>query len=449
MESLISTIFALFFLLGASDALSRTIIVDKNGQGKFTTVQQAIDSIPENNSLWTRILIKHGVYTEKVVIPKEKPYVILEGEANQLTSIEFGEGGNVVESPTFKLFADNFVARNIIFKNTYNNDLIKLDDNGKKTTWAPAAFIGGDKASFHNCGFIGVQDTLSDAIGRHYFYNCTVVGAIDFIFSNGQSIYEKCLIKSISDRRGLPGYITAQGRNDPKDTSGFVFKDCHVSGTGHTLLGRPYRPYARVLFVSTFMENVISPEGWTSAWHAGSENKITFSEVNCTGPGADVSRRVSWTKKLTDEQVAFLTNTASFLDQDGCNMSTRLALLLVFLSAVNAQPDVSRTILVDKRGGGNFTTLKQAIDSIPSNNLLWTRIFLNHGVYVEKIVIPKDKPYIILQGDLKYPSVVEYGDGGNVVESPTFKLEADNFVARNIVFKSRFSVSNSMSTPKG
>lgn len=63
MESLISTIFALFFLLGASDALSRTIIVDKNGQGKFTTVQQAIDSIPENNSLWTQILVKHGVYT--------------------------------------------------------------------------------------------------------------------------------------------------------------------------------------------------------------------------------------------------------------------------------------------------------------------------------------------------------------------------------------------------
>lgn len=75
-------------------------------------------------------------------------------------------------------------------QNTYNNDLIKLDDNGKKITWAPAAFIGGDKASFHNCGFIGVQDTLSDAIGRHYFYNCTIVGAVDFIFSNGQSIYE-------------------------------------------------------------------------------------------------------------------------------------------------------------------------------------------------------------------------------------------------------------------
>lgn len=62
----------------------------------------------------------------------------------------------------------------------------------------------------------------------------------------------------------------------------------------------------------------------------------------------------------------------------------------------------------------------------------------NHTIFFicsEKIVIPKDKPYIILQGDPKYPSVVEYGDGGNVVESPTFKLEADNFVARNIVFK--------------
>ncbi|PQM33447.1 putative pectinesterase 29 [Prunus yedoensis var. nudiflora] len=279
-------------------------------------MQQAIDSIPENNSMWIRILIKHGVYKEKVVIPKEKPYIILEGEANQLTSIEFGEGGNVVESPTFKLFADNFVARNIIFKNTYNNDMIKLDDNGKKTTWAPAAFIGGDKASFHNCGFIGMQDTLSDAIGRHYFYNCTVVGAIDFIFSNGQSIYEKCQLKSVTDKIGVPGFITAQGRKGLKETSGYVFKDCYVNGTGPIFLGRPYRNYSRVLFASTYMENIITPEGW-STWDKRSLNFITFSEVNCKGPGADMSHRVPWEKKLSDQEVAYLTNPASFIDQEG------------------------------------------------------------------------------------------------------------------------------------
>lgn len=46
-------------------------------------------------------------------------------------------------------------------------------------------------------------------------------------------------------------------------------------------------------------------------------NFITFSEVNCKGPGADMSHRVQWEKKLSDQEVANLTNPASFIDQEG------------------------------------------------------------------------------------------------------------------------------------
>lgn len=60
----------------------------------------------------------------------------------------------------------------------------------RNVTWAPAAAIAGDKASFYQCDFISLQDTLSDARGRHYFYDSSVEGAIDFIRGNGQSMYE-------------------------------------------------------------------------------------------------------------------------------------------------------------------------------------------------------------------------------------------------------------------
>ncbi|KAL6278497.1 hypothetical protein ACE6H2_022098 [Prunus campanulata] len=65
MQSLVASVVVLFFLLGALEArynprsynlqedvvVIPTIIVDKNGHGNFTTVQQAIDStIPSNNS---------------------------------------------------------------------------------------------------------------------------------------------------------------------------------------------------------------------------------------------------------------------------------------------------------------------------------------------------------------------------------------------------------------
>ena len=41
---------------------SKTITVDKSGRGNFTTVQKAIDTVPNNNRLWIRIHVKAGVY---------------------------------------------------------------------------------------------------------------------------------------------------------------------------------------------------------------------------------------------------------------------------------------------------------------------------------------------------------------------------------------------------
>lgn len=55
-------------------------------------------------------------YSEKILIIKEKQYIFLEGESSQKTMIAWGDGGNVVESPTFKMLADNFVASKIAFK---------------------------------------------------------------------------------------------------------------------------------------------------------------------------------------------------------------------------------------------------------------------------------------------------------------------------------------------
>lgn len=61
---------------------------------------------------------------------------------------------------------------------------------------------------------------------------------------------------------GFIGYVTAQGRFNPNDGSGFVFKNCHVFGTGSVYLGRPWRSFARVLFYQSNFSNVIVPPGW-------------------------------------------------------------------------------------------------------------------------------------------------------------------------------------------
>lgn len=62
------------------------------------------------------------------------------------------------------------------------------------------------------------------------------------------------------------GFITAQGRESAADSSGFIFKQCNVTGAGQVFLGRAYRPYSRVIFEDTTLDSVVAPEGW-DAWN--------------------------------------------------------------------------------------------------------------------------------------------------------------------------------------
>ncbi|XVE85288.1 hypothetical protein DITRI_Ditri17bG0079800 [Diplodiscus trichospermus] len=293
--------------------IGNTLIVDQSGQGNFTTVQKAIDSVPSSNAAWTRIHVKAGVYSEKVNIPQDKTKILLEGESSRTTIIQFGDFGDPIKSTTFSLNAEDFVAKDITFQNTHNLRL------GIKMTWAPAALINADKVSFYRCGFISLQDTLTDSKGRHYFENCYIQGAMDFIWGNGKSIYQGCTLNVTASLigEGSTAYITAQARDSMNDSTGFVFKNCSILGTGPAYLGRAYKQYARVLFYQTSMSNIIVPEGW-SAWHnVGKENSIVYAEGECEGPGADKSKRVPWEKNLSPRDLSVLVNIDTFINEDG------------------------------------------------------------------------------------------------------------------------------------
>lgn len=63
-----------------------------------------------------------------------------------------------------------------------------------------------------------------------------------------------------------PGWITAQGRDNPEDTGGF----------GSAFLGRAYGPYSRVLFYKVNFDAHIVPAGW-DVWDQG--NVYVFNIV--------------------------------------------------------------------------------------------------------------------------------------------------------------------------
>lgn len=63
------------------------------------------------------------------------------------------------------------------------------------------------------------------------------------------------------------GFITAQGRQSEKDSSGFVFSKGTVFATaGNTYLGRAYGPYSSVIFQGTNLGSGVADPGW-EAWH--------------------------------------------------------------------------------------------------------------------------------------------------------------------------------------
>ncbi|KAM7465866.1 hypothetical protein LguiB_013428 [Lonicera macranthoides] len=252
-----------------------TVYVDPSGHGNFSTIQSAIDSVPSNNMKWVCIYIKAG--TEQVRIPMDKPFIYLKGEGRRKTSVVWSGHDSIATSATFISQADNIVAKSLTFVNSYNYPPGQSQNPRKP---ALAAMIMGDKSAFYRCGFMGMQDTLWDVQGRHYFKFCSIVGAVDFIFGASQSIYERCTISVIAGALdGLAGFITAQGRSDPKDKSGFVFKSCNIIGNGKTFLGRPWRDYARVIFYNTSMSDVIVPQGWSDGGSVAHLSHIALSSI--------------------------------------------------------------------------------------------------------------------------------------------------------------------------
>lgn len=291
--------------LRAQDAVHVVHVTAEGG------IQRAIDAAPDTGAV---ISIAPGTYREVLTI--DKPHIRLRSESEDAskTVIVFdksaGTSGGTTHSATVNILGDDFIAENLTFQNDFNAHHPQLQQGSQ----ALAVSVTGDRALFRNVRFLGNQDTLYAAnkhctdcpSSRQYFTHCYIEGNVDFIFGDSKAIFDHCEIRSNAHNGG---YITAQSRISESQDSGYVFNHCKLTadpGVAKVWLGRPWRPYAKVIFLNTEMGSQIEAAGWRE-WHPGETNSLEtvyYAEYNSTGPGAHSGERDKHTKILTSAQAA-------------------------------------------------------------------------------------------------------------------------------------------------
>ncbi|KAJ1254945.1 hypothetical protein BS78_K305200 [Paspalum vaginatum] len=224
-----------------------------------------------------------GWFSEKLVVNKSRIHLV--GKLASSTVVTWKGSWWSDESATaIHVVASDFVARNITFQNTYGEGAPGI-----------AARVDGDRAAFYGCNFLSYQDTILDGDGRHYYQGCYIEGATDFIFGQGKAFFEKCHLHSIAGKDKV-GAFTAQGRDAEWKNTGFSFVDCSLTGIGanYTILGRPWRNYARVVFARCTMSNSVRPEGWSDWKKPITHRTAFFGQFQCSGDGSKTNGRVPW-----------------------------------------------------------------------------------------------------------------------------------------------------------
>jgi len=249
-------------VLAQQQTYPKYLTVALDGSGNYKTIQEAVNAMRDFSQERVTIFIKKGTYHEKLVIPSYT--VIVKG--------------------------NDFRAENLTIQNTAG-----------RVGQAVALHAEGDRCVILNCRLLGNQDTLYVGIdsSRQYYKNCFIEGTTDFIFGPATVVFQNCTIKSLSN-----SYITAASTTT-NQSYGFVFFDCTLiadTAAKKVLLGRPWRPHARVVYINTKMGEHITAVGWDNWRNVENEKTAYYAEYNSTGAGANATGRAGWSHQLTKKE---------------------------------------------------------------------------------------------------------------------------------------------------
>lgn len=263
----------LVMLVNFLHAQQVVLVVDAKGTGDFTSIQDAINSLPDTANEQRVIYIKNGVYAEKVFIAKHK--ITLAGENKYHTELKISLSRDAwrCESPddwgvaAINLRGNDIILENLSITNSYGFDNINdtyfdcKTDTGTITKQIRRSSHQMALRSFNTTRLIVRNcilrayggDTVSPwnvEEGMYYFKDCLMEGGVDFYCPRGWAWAENCEFVA-------HGNVAAIWHDGSKyEDSKTVLVNCTFRGDDGFKLGRYHRDAQFYLLNCTFANNM-------------------------------------------------------------------------------------------------------------------------------------------------------------------------------------------------
>lgn len=260
----------------AQATAAKIVVVDISGNGDFTSIQEAINSLPDNASAQRVIYIKNGIYREKIFI--EKDFVSLVGEDKNKTQLVISLARDVWRCEnkddwgvaTINLKGSDLVLENLSITNSFgfdninNKEGIHVDCVGDSLNHFKTVRRDGHQMALRSFGTTRLivrncilraygGDTVSPwntDSGMFYFKDCLMEGGVDFYCPRGWAYAENCEFVA-------HGNVAAIWHDGSKyKDSKTVLVNCKFTGDDGFKLGRYHRDAQFYLINCSFAKNM-------------------------------------------------------------------------------------------------------------------------------------------------------------------------------------------------
>lgn len=266
------------------------ITVSKDGSGDFSSVQLALDAVPQNNNDIFIIYVKNGIYEEKLFIEKSKIAII--GESKDSTIIIFAElrrnwkADHPDDYGSAVVNIKNNVIDIIFCSLTIHNNYGSLHgDNDHQ--FAIRSFEGTTRIIIDDCKIIADGgDTVSlwnTEDGMYYHSNCYFEGYVDYVCPRSYCFIENSKFYG----HNLTASIWHDGSHS--EDHKFVIVNSQFDGVKGFPLGRFHRDAKFFLVNCTFSKNMADKQIFFAPSNPSrnlqwGENRIYFYNCFRNGP---------------------------------------------------------------------------------------------------------------------------------------------------------------------